>query len=69
MKIKDFEKLFNDIKKEYNIDSDLNIWVGDNPFKRPLFYGIEEVAPVFHKNELQGISIEIDTVKIEKYLK
>lgn len=69
MKIKDFEKLFNDVKEEYNIDSDLNIWVGDNPLKRPLFYGIKEVAPVFRANELQGISIEIDTVSIEKYLK
>lgn len=39
MKIKDFEKLFNDVKEEYKIDSDLNIWVGDNPLKRPLLYG------------------------------
>jgi hypothetical protein len=69
MKIKEFEKLFNDVKEEYKIDSDLNIWVGDNPLKRPLLYGIKEVVPVFHNKKLQGISIEIDTVSIEKYLR
>ena len=55
MKIKEFEKLFNDVKEEYKIDSDLNIWVGDNPLKKPLLYGIKEVVPVFHNKNFKEL--------------
>lgn len=63
MKIKDFEKLFNDVKEEYKIDSDLNIWVGDNPLKRPLLYGIKEVVPVFQKAEYSFSNYEQEVIE------